>query len=370
MQMAVDAAGFTPAEADQLRQAIGSKRSHARMERLRERLLHGMRERGVDDEAAGRIYEQLLAFANFGFPESHAVSFAHLVYASAWIKRHYPAAFLAALLRSQPMGFWSPQSLAADARRHGVELLGPDVNASEAVASVVDAGTVRMGIGGIRTIGEATAAHIAAGRPYADMEDVVRRNELSLAQVEALATAGAFGCFDIDRRRALWIAGAVVHARDHCLPGMLTGTVAPTLPFMSEVDEVAADLWSTGLSPGRSPVQFVRDDLTARGVVTAVGLRSVAPGSKVRVAGVVTHRQRPATARGITFLNLEDETGMVNIICSRGLWSRHRKVARTAVALIVSGRLEQAQGVVNVVAEKLEALWVRGGGSLRSRDFH
>jgi error-prone DNA polymerase len=368
MQMAIDVAGFTPAEADQLRQAMGSKRSVERMERLKARLYEGMAERGITGETADAIYDKLVAFANYGFPESHSVSFAYLVYISAWLKHHYPAAFLAALLNAQPMGFWAPQTLVADARRHGVAVLGPDVNASAAAATLTAEGAVRLGIEYVRTIGKDLAARIDAGRPYADMEDVVRRCGLTEPQVEALATAGAFGCFDVGRRQALWAAGAVAQARPGRLPGVVTGTHAPALPGMTPVEEAAADLWATGLSPDSSPTQFVRPQLDDLGVVTAAALRDVAAGERVLVGGVVTHRQRPATASGTTFLNLEDETGLVNVVCSKGLWARHRRVARSSPALLVRGRLEKAEGVLNVVAERLEPLPLSLSGT-RSRDF-
>jgi error-prone DNA polymerase len=368
MQLAIDVAGFTAAEADQLRQAMGSKRSIERMERLRARLYEGMAERGITGDTADTIYDKLCAFANYGFPESHSVSFAYLVYASAYLKYHWPGAFLAALLNAQPMGFWSPQTLVADARRHGVTVLGPDVNASLAKARLEAGGEVRLGLEYVRTIGEDLAKAIEAGQPYASMEDVARRNNLTQPQVEALATAGAFGCFGLERRQALWAAGAVVQARPGRLPGVVTGARAPTLPGMSEVEEAVADMWATGLSPNASPTEFVRDRLDDLGVVTAAGLVDAPAGERVLVGGVVTHRQRPATASGTTFLNLEDETGLVNVICSPGVWARHRRVARSAPALLVRGRLEKADGVLNVVAERIEALSLSVAGS-RSRDF-
>jgi error-prone DNA polymerase len=368
MQMAIDVAGFSPAESDQLRQAMGSKRSKDRMERLRARLYEGMAANGITGDTADAIYEKLVAFANYGFPESHSVSFAYLVYASAWIKYHYPAAFCAALLNAQPMGFWSPQSLVADARRHGVTALGPDVNASAAKATLVGP-AVRLGIEYVRTIGADLAERVDAGRPYASMEDVVRRCELTQHQVEALATAGAFGCFDLDRRQALWAAGAVAQSRPGRLDGIVTGDHAPPqLPGMSEIEEAAADMWATGITPGFDPTQFARPRLDELGALPAAALADAEPGSRVLVGGVVTHRQRPATAQGTTFLNLEDETGMVNVVCSKGLWARYRRVARSAPALLVRGRLERAEGVVNVVADKLEALPLTVAGS-RSRDF-
>jgi error-prone DNA polymerase len=381
MQMAVDVAGFTAAEADRLRQAMGAKRSVERMERLRERLYRGMAERGITGDVADRIYEQLAAFANFGFPESHAVSFAYLVYASAWLKLHHPAAFLAALLNAQPMGFYSPRTLVADARRHGVVVRGPDLNASAATATLeplapgeegagapaAEGLAVRLGLSYVRTLGEDLAERIAEGRPYASMDDLVRRTGLNQVQVEALATAGAFGCFGLERREALWAAGAVAQARADRLPGAVVGAEAPPLPGMSPVELSAADLWATGISVSSHPVQFVRDRLDALGVVTSEGLAALEPGARVLVGGVVTHRQRPATAGGTTFLSLEDETGIVNVICSPGVWARYRRLARSAPALLARGRLERASGVTNVVADQLRPLWI--GIPTRSRDF-
>jgi error-prone DNA polymerase len=374
--MAIDIAGFSAAEADELRRAMGSKRSAERIERLRERLYTGMAASGITGALADDLFTKLSAFANFGFPESHSVSFAFLVYASSWIKLYYPAAFCAALLNAQPMGFYSPQSLVADARRHGVEVLRPDVNASAVGASLV--GTqprVRLGLAGVRRVGESLARRIvetrAAGGPYADMADLVRRVGLSVDQVEALATAGAFACFGATRREALWAAGAVAQARPGRLDGMVFGadvtTVAPHLPGMTEVEESVADLWATGITTEGYPTNFLRKRLAAQGVTTAAGLRDAEAGRRVLVAGIVTHRQRPATAGGTTFVNLEDETGLVNVICSPGVWTRHRVVARTAVALVVRGRLERADGVTNVIAERMWPLPV--AVTSQSRDF-
>jgi error-prone DNA polymerase len=367
MQMAVDVAGFTAAEADQLRQAMGAKRSSERMERLRGRLYAGMAERGITGEVADRIYEKLAAFANFGFPESHSVSFAYLVYASAWLKLHHPAAFLAALLNAQPMGFWSPNTLVADARRHGVVVHGPDVNRSAATATLEGDGSVRLGLGYVRSLGEELAERVAEGRPYGSMADLVRRTGVNEGQVEALATAGAFGSLGLERRAALWAAGAVAQAGADRLPGAVVGAEAPRLPNMSPVELGAADLWATGLSGDSHPVQFARDRLDELGAVAADGLAAVPPGTRVLVGGVVTHRQRPATAGGTTFLNLEDETGLVNVICSRGVWTRYRRVARSAAALLVRGRLERAEGVVNVIADQIRPLPL--AAATRSRDF-
>jgi error-prone DNA polymerase len=404
MQMAIDIAGFSGAEADQLRQAMGAKRSAERMARLRARFYSGMAQHGATGQVADRIWEQMAAFANFGFPESHSVSFAYIVYSSAWLKFHYPAAFLAGLLDSQPMGFWSPQSLVLDARRHGVEVHRPEVNAS-ADCSVLEPATgagsgsagsgsagsgsagsgsagsgsagpaVRLGISYVRTIGADLAKHIASGRPYSGMEDFVRRSGVSVAQAEALATAGAFECFDLARRAALWAAGALAQAgSDHQaasrLTGLVTGAEAPLLPDMDAVETNRADLWATGLSPDSYPTELFRKDLDALGVVPAAGLAHLAHGTAVTIGGLVTHRQRPMTSKGVVFINLEDETGLINVICTLSVWERYKRVALSAAGLLVRGKLEKAGGAVNVLATSIEALPpLAVPAALRSRDF-
>lgn len=373
MQLAVDCAGFSAAEADELRRAMGSKRSTEKMRRLRDRFYTGMAQRhGITGDIADRIYEKLAAFANFGFPESHSLSFASLVYYSSWFKLYHPAAFCAALLRAQPMGFYSPQSLVADARRHGVLVHGPDVNASLAHATCENRGLeVRLGLGAVRNIGTDLAQRIVderqASGAYSSLLDLTGRVQLSVPQTESLATAGAFGCFGVTRREALWSAGAAAAERPDRLPGVGSAFTVPTLPGMSEVELAAADVWATGVSPDSYPTQFLRADLDALGVIPADRMLSVPDGSRVLIAGAVTHRQRPATARGVTFMNLEDETGMVNVLCMPGLWLRYRKLAQSAPALLIRGRLQNASGAVTVVAEKMRPITL-GVGS-RSRDF-
>lgn len=381
MQLAIDVAGFDPAEADQLRRAMGSKRSIEKMERIKARLYEGMAERGITGQLADDLFLKLSAFANYGFPESHAMSFAYLVYASAWLKRYHPAAFCAALLNAQPMGFYSPQSLVDDARRHGVEVRRPDINLSDAAATLESTAAtrwgsapeepphawglggpaVRMGLSSVRTLGEELAKAVEQERrahgPYRDMADLARRTGCSTAHLEALATADAFAGFGLSRREALWAAGAAAQDRPDRLPGTVTGTEAPTLPGMGDVDKLVADVWATGLSPDSHPAQFLREELTRQGALPIARLGRVEAGTRIRVGGIVTHRQRPATAGGVTFINLEDETGMLNVTCSPGLWQRYRRVARTSSALVVRGRLEKAaEGVLNLVADRLDAL--------------
>ena len=373
MQLAVDCAGFSAAEADQLRRAMGSKRSTERMRRMRGRFYEGMRAlHGAADEVIDRTYEKLEAFANFGFPESHALSFASLVFYSSWFKLHHPAAFCAALLRAQPMGFYSPQSLVADARRHGVTVHGPDVNASLAHTTLENAGTqVRLGLGAVRHIGDDLAERLVVERkangPFTCMLDLTTRVQLTVPQTEALATAGAFACFGMSRREALWAAGAAATQRPDRLPGVGSSSHVPSLPGMSELELAAADVWATGISPDSYPTQFLREDLAALGVVPADKLLSVPDGDRVLIAGAVTHRQRPGTAQGVTFLNLEDETGMVNVLCTPAVWARHRKLANTAPALLVRGQVQNASGAVTVVAERLSRITLAVGS--KSRDF-
>ena len=391
MEMAVAIAGFSAADADELRQAMAAKRSAARMEKMRARLYDGMAARGVTGAVADQVFEALAAFANFGFPESHSVSFAHLVYSSAWLKLHYPAAFTAGLLNSQPMGFWSPQSLVADARRHGVRVRRPHVNRSEVGASLEGLSSdpvLRLGLGSVRGVGEATAERIVAGRPWRGGEDLVRRAGVTQAQLETLAAAGALdpegpkepkdpkgedGAGELrgrtaTRRRLLWAAGAAAQGTPDRLPGIVVGAEAPPLPEPSLYDAVGDDLWSLGLAPERTAMHLARERLEAMDVVTAAALEALADGDRAIVAGVVTHRQHPETARGAVFVNLEDETGHVNVVFSRGAWARWKHVARHAPVLLIRGRVRKGQGAVSFDAERVEALVV-GTAVPASRDF-
>jgi error-prone DNA polymerase len=392
MQIAIDVAGFTTTEADELRQAMSAKRSGERMARLRDRLFAGMAARQVSEEVAEKVFTALAAFANFGFPESHSVAFAHLVYSTAWCKVHYPAAFTAGLLNAQPMGFWSPQSLVADAKRHGVVVRRPDVNAGRATAGLEEVGGtepgVRLGLTSVRSIGEETATRIEEGRPWSGLEDLVRRAGVTRAQLEALATAGALdglgsgsgsgsgsadpgragGRARIPNRRSLvWGAGAASQATADRLPGVITGSDPPPLPTPTLWEGVADDLWSLGMTPDTTAMELARDRLSQRGVVPAAALRSRPSGDRIAVGGVVTHRQQPESAHGAVFLNLEDETGMVNIVCSRGAWVRWKPVARSSPALVVVGRVERSEGSMTVVAERFESLDL--GPVPASRDF-
>ncbi|GAB2835220.1 error-prone DNA polymerase [Microbacterium insulae] len=416
MQMGMAVGGLTGEDADLLRRAMGSKRGIERIESLRDKLYAGMAENGLVGDEADAIYAKIQAFANFGFAESHSLSFGLLVYASSWIKLHYPAAFLAGLLRAQPMGFYSPASLVADARRHGVEVRRPDLQRSGVDAVLepaeetadpkrlgptgrescadrhqppvglfaIDAPdesaahrrdgrfSVRLGLAGVKGIGAKVAERIVAARdaegPFRDLRDLVRRTSVTAVQLEALATAGAFEGLGLGRREAIWLAGSAALDRPEFLPDSLVAVQPPLFADPTSYERLAADLWATGISTDDHPMSHYRSGLDARGVLTSRGLRTHETGRRIEVAGLVTHRQRPATASGVTFLNLEDEHGVVNVICSVGVWNRYRRVARDAPALIVRGVLERSpEGVMNVLADRFEDL--RVGVQHHSRDF-
>ena len=313
---------------------------------------------------------------------------------SAWLKVYHPEVFYASILASQPMGFYSPQSLVADARRHGVRILPADVTVS-AVHPCVEYDdahpplpatatrlvnpradrAVRLGLAGIRTIGTQCAKEIVEERqrePFSSLADLAARVNLTRAQLEALAAADALRAWGT-RRQNLWAAGALAGEYGQVrrqwvqppLPGTAIGVNAPELPQMDNVEEAVADVWATGVSPSSYPTSFVRDRLD--GVLTSAQARHAESGSRVKVAGVVTHRQRPHTAKGVTFLSLEDETGLINVVCSAGLWRRYRSLARTSAALIIRGIVESRDGVMNVVADGMEELSLAVPS--RSRDF-
>lgn len=371
MQMAVDAAGFSGAEADALRRAMGSKRSVEKMEALHARFLEGLRATNdIDIETGQQLWNKIVAFAAYGFPESHAQSFASLVYFSAWFKYHYPAEFCVALLRAQPMGFYSAQSLVADARRHGIGCDGPDIEFSEVEAAVQN-GRIRLGLGGVAGLGADAAERIVSARPFSSAADIARRANLNVSHMEALARAGALGSLGIDRRQAMWAAGVAATENEGMLEG-LTLADAPALPGMTQFELSAADLASTGVTPDEYPVAALREELRARGVVAAEELLSVADGTRVEVAGVVTHRQRPGTAGGVIFLGVEDETGLMNVLCTPGLWARFRPVAARSRALIIRGIAQNSSGAVTLVADRLEDMAQALGRPVvagRSRDF-
>ncbi|MCH8982712.1 MAG: error-prone DNA polymerase [Acidobacteria bacterium] len=396
MELARICAGFNGSQADRLRQAMTHKRSDKAMARLQGEVYEGMAGNGITGAAADEIWEKLQGFASFGFPESHSVSFAYIVYMSAWLRFHYPAEYLAGLLNAQPMGFYSPNSLAQDAQRHGVVVLGPDVNVSwhdctiEAIEADPDdivrylgqewrrgRGTVddpirppvgvRMGLRYVKNLGEKEVTRVEAARilggEFTSPEDLAFRTGLDVDSLQGLAAAGALESVGLERREGMWAAGALAEIDPERLP-LSPGVEAPGLEEMTEEESHRADLWSTGVS-ARHPMSFVRDQLEDC-LTAAEALDMKRNGSRVKVAGVITHRQRPGTAKGVYFLNLEDETGLLNIVVLPDVWAKHRNVVRKSPALVIHGRLEYHDGVTNIVARDFEPLGVQ---TVRSRDF-
>jgi error-prone DNA polymerase len=424
MRLAVAAAGFTPGEADQLRRAMGAWRRPGVIDQFRKRLIEGMRANGLAPEYAEAVFRQIRGFGEYGFPESHAASFALLVYVSAWLKCHYQAAFTAALLNSQPMGFYAPAQLVRNAREHGVEVRPADVNFSRWDCTLEDEEckmnnekckmqdeesslpspfsplpspslALRLGFRMVSGFSEAHARRIeeaqAAG-PFRSLDDFARRTGLTRAVIVRLAKAGAFGSLGLDRRGALWHALAQ-EARQERLPLFeekeewkmrnepckieIEEEPEPKpprhdipLPRMSPAQEVLADYRTTGLSLRAHPMRFLRKGLEGMGVVPAQRLATWPNGKPVRVAGVVLVRQRPGTAKGITFVTLEDETGTANLIIRPDVWKKFRTAALGATVLLAHGRLQREGLVIHVLVTRLENLSGRMQElTSQSRDF-
>ena len=378
MRLAVVAAGFTPGEADQLRRAMGAWRRPGVIDQFRKKLIAGMQATGLTTEYAESVFNQIRGFGDYGFPESHAASFALLVYVSAWLKHHYPAAFTAALLNSQPMGFYAPAQLVRAARDHGVETRPVDVNFSQEECTLEatsgGATALRLGLSRLHGLSSRDIERITLAREkgrFRSIEDFVRRTGTKRAAVMRLAKAGAFNSLERNRRESLWNALA---ENPKPLPLFDYGEAAPrveaALPAMSQAEEVLADYRAMGLSLQAHPVAFLREELNARGVVPAVALKIWPNDKVVRVGGIVLVRQRPGTARGITFVTLEDETGTANLIVRPAVWQRHRAAAAEATLLLAQGRLQRHAGVVHVLVTRLENLseQLQSLGS-QSRDF-
>ncbi|TWT35286.1 Error-prone DNA polymerase [Posidoniimonas corsicana] len=385
MKLAEVAAGFTPGEADQLRRAMASWRSGGKIDHYRQKLLDGMRANGLDEGFAERCYRQLQGFGEYGFPESHAASFALLVYASCWLKRHHPAAFCAALLNSQPMGFYAPSQLVRDARDHGVEVRAVDVNHSDwdcTLEPSAGALTLRLGMRLIGGLAESAAQRIVAQRRqggYRTQQELRRRAGLDRKALSSLAAADALGSLRVDRQQAQWHALAQ-ESNDQGRPLLADldddEPLIDSLPPPSPLQETLADYQSLGLSLRAHPLAFFREMLDTRQVLRAERLQTTRSGSRVAVAGLVLLRQRPGTAKGITFATLEDETGVANLIIRPHVWEQHYSVARRSNAWIASGELQHAEGVIHLIVKRIEALpRQKSGGSAPgfefvSRDFH
>lgn len=385
MRLAVVAAGFTPGEADQLRRAMAAWRRPGVIDQFRRKLIDGMLSRGLTSEFAEVVFTQIRGFGEYGFPESHAASFALLVYVSCWLKHHYPAVFCASILNSQPMGFYAPAQLVSDARQHGVEVAGVDVNASDWECTLEPNGQekdkrLRLGLCMIRgfpaQVGEKIVGLRKQHGAFRDLADFTRKTRFGQATVTRLADAGALSSLAGDRRAAYW--QSLAQDKSSTVFSLLEATGADVdeelpenLQPMPEIDEVYSDYASTGLSLRAHPISFVREQLERLRVTAASELRLTRDGQFIRVAGLVLLRQRPSTAKGITFVTLEDETGSMNLVLKPEIWQRHYKVARQSNAWLVNGVLENREGIIHVVVGRVDDLGEHVGGlDARSRDFH
>ena len=377
MGIAIKAAGFSPGEADQVRRSMAAWKRKGGLEKFEAKLKAGMRERGYTDEFADQIFNQVQGFGSYGFPQSHSASFALITYVSCWLKCHEPAAFCAALLNSQPMGFYSPAQLVNDARRHGVSFRPVDVNES-AWDCTLEAGAagepeVRLGLCLVNGLAEAEAKKLLQGRAhrrYVSAADIINRAGVSRRALEALAEGGAMEAISGNRHASRWeVAG--VQRFTEALAGATVEEKAIALPAPTEGQGLTADYRSLGLTLGRHPLALLRKRLARERVVPAARLKELPSGRQVRVAGIVTHRQRPGTASGVVFATLEDETGSTNII----IWSRVMEAQREAILnsrlMLVEGELQSEQEVINVVVRRVHNYsdWL-GDLQTTSRDFH
>ncbi|HBE70274.1 MAG TPA: error-prone DNA polymerase [Planctomycetaceae bacterium] len=404
MRLAVVAAGFSPGEADQLRRAMAAFRRKGVIAKFHEKLISGMRSNGLSEEFAERVYTQLKGFGEYGFPESHAASFALLVYVSCWLKHHYPAAFCASILNSLPMGFYGPAQLVADAKQHGVTVLPIDVNYSHWECTLEKiSGTqerepensaeetrqrrsdaphkiaLRLGMQMVRGLQldsgmKIESTRVSGGR-FSDLSDFKRRTSLGQGTLNKLADAGALNDLTGDRRAAYWQTLAQEKsASEHSLLNFMGADDDEELPNalspIAPIEEVYADYETTGLSLRAHPVSFVREQLDRLRVTTANELQQTPDGKFVRVAGLVVLRQRPSTAKGITFVTLEDETGSMNLVMRPDVWQRHFRIARTSNAWLVYGACENRENIIHISVGRIEDLSTSVEGlTVRSRDF-
>jgi error-prone DNA polymerase len=360
LDVAVALAGFSQGQAESLRRAMSRRRSREAMVAHWHSFRDGARGRGVGEPIARQVFEKIVAFSEFGFPKAHAAAFGLLAYQSAWLRRHYPAEFLCALLNEQPMGFYPPASLVRDAQRRGVEIRAPGVNDSHALCGIEPDGAVRIGLSYVRGLGQSAALGLVEAReadgPYADVADLVRRAGLSLPECERVIASGACDAFG-PRREQLWRAGLI--ARPESTRGgrqlaldLEIGTT-PALPTPGAWDELVADYETTGVSVRDHALAQLRAGLTARGFVTTAALEQLPSGTPIRIAGLTVARQRPASAKGVVFLLLEDEHGLVNLVLFSDVYEQHRLLARTEPLLEAYGKLERRDRNINVIVERL-----------------
>jgi error-prone DNA polymerase len=367
LEVAIALAGFSVGEAEGLRRAMSRKRSHDALEAYREQFVDGALRKGVSERTANDVYDKLVGFSGFGFPKSHAAAFGLLAYQSAWLRHHYPAEFLCALLNAQPMGFYPPATLVRDAQRRGVETRPPDVNVSAAKCGVEE-GTVRIGLDYVNGIGEDDAKAVVeergCGGPFTDVRDLAQRTQLSEHGLETLIVAGACDCFGLPRRRLLWQLGLV--PRSQSVPGsggeekqlalpLEPTAVTPDLPEPTVWERMLADYRTTSLSSGVHPLELMRPFLPA-GVLSSRDLERATNRAQVAVAGMAVARQRPATANGVVFMLIEDEFGAVNLIVPPTVYDRHRAIVRGEPLILARGRFERIERNQNVLVRSLETL--------------
>jgi error-prone DNA polymerase len=372
MQLAVVAAGFTPGEADRLRRLMATWKKKGGIEEMEQRLIDGMLARKYTKEFAQAIYQQILGFGEYGFPESHAASFALLAYVSAWLKRFEPAAFLCALLDAQPMGFYAPAQLIQDARRHGVEVRAVDVTLSDWDCKLED-GAARLGLAMVKGLAREAAVGILTARaaaPFDDVEDLARRAQLTQRDLKCLASASALATLAGHRRQAHWQAAGAA-----ALPAVIRDArfkdAALPLPAASEGEELIADYRHLGFTLNRHPLALLRPSLSTLRFETAEQIGAYPDRKLARAAGLVTCRQRPGTASGVVFITLEDETGVTNVIVHSQLVERQRREVLTARLLGVYGVMQREGSVVHLVAKRLvDRSELLGRLDVASRDFH
>jgi error-prone DNA polymerase len=360
MEIAIVAAGFTPAEADGLRRSMATFKAKGLVSRYKQKLVDGMVAKGYKQEFAERVFKQLEGFGSYGFPESHATSFAHLVYISSWLKCHYPDVFAAALLNSQPMGFYQPAQIVIDAEKHGVVVRPIDVNHSiwdntlEEKAGKYCA--LRLGFRQVKGLSEEDMEALISGRGTG----YISINQLSdagvpQAAIEKLTDADAFRSLNLDRREALWEVPALSDKPIGLFAGQLSESASEmqvTLPFMTQAEHVVQDYASTGLSLKAHPVSFVREQLGMLHVTATSNLSTLKDGDPVKVAGLVTVRQRPGTAKGILFITIEDETGFSNLVVWEKVFESYRKEILQARLLMVEGKLQIEGEVIHVIVKR------------------
>jgi error-prone DNA polymerase len=379
MRLAVVAADYTPGEADQLRRDMAAWHRTGRMERHRERLIARMQAKGIPPQFAERVFEQIRGFGEYGFPESHAASFALIAYATAWLKCHYPAEFACALLNAQPMGFYAPATIVEDAKRHGVIVRPVDVQVSEWDCTLetceanVGGFAVRMGLRYVKGLGETDWESIACGRrsaPFISVGDFVRRTTLDEGVLGTLAEAGAFDGLDTDRRTALWDVRRLARSREESL-SLPDREITPLFQSLNPFEEVKWDYYTTSHSPRRHPLAPMRASLIQQRLPDARTVMSMKNGEKIQYAGLVICRQRPGTAGGVVFMTLEDETGFVNVVVWESVFKHYSVLAKTVSFLGITGTLQVEEGVVHLVAEKLwePRMKLKPTGA-PSRDFH